>query len=200
MYESGQSGSSDRAAEALLSESVFTFINAYRHVYDYDTSIPGWAYTVGDFSFIEPTALAMVFLKRTGRSHEDRVRRGVDLMRDRALRDGGWNYGEPNVLQSDLYPVIVPTALVLLALADEQDDQTDAGIQWLTEEVSSISSLMSLGWAAIALNVLGRLDEEMRGVVVQRWSELPIERRTSLGTALCLLGLSDRNEHLMAVI
>jgi hypothetical protein len=141
----------------------------------------------------------MIFLKQNGYRGAVRVRQGADLLHDRAIEAGGWNYGEPAVLGGDLFPTDVPTAVALLALADERDDTAAAGLSWLLSRRGQISSLLSLGWVTIALNVLGVLDDDWRADVVDRWHALP-ERRGPRETALCLLGLSDTADHPLGVV
>jgi squalene cyclase len=196
----GQSAASQAAADALLALPVLTFDpHVLRGVYGFDTSIPGWPWTPGDFSFVEPTAMAVVFLKRAGRGQQPRVRRGVDLLLDRALPEGGWNYGEPQVLGGDLYPAAAPTALALLALADEQDEHPAAAVSWLLGEQGQMGALFSLGWASIALSVLGLRDDAWGTNLVARWHDVPEDRRGPLETSLCLLGLADADGHPLSV-
>ncbi len=195
LLQRGEPIAADAAAEALLAMDVFTFPQLLVRLYGYDTTIPGWAWTDGGFSFIEPTALAVTFLKRAGRGDAARVRRAADLLRDRALPGGGWNYGEPEVLDGKLFPAVVPTAMSLVALADEQDAATDAALSWLLDQRGNLSSLLSLGWATIALHLLGALDDDWLARVLAKWLELPQARRGPLETSLCLLGLASPEGH-----
>jgi len=189
----------EAAVSALLAAPAFTAVNQPRSLYGYDTGIPGWPWTHGDYSYVEPTALAVIFLKQAGRGDHPRVRQAADMLRARALAGGGWNYGEPNILQGELFPTVAPTALALLALADEPDDTTGRALDWLQGQKGQISSLFSLGWSAIALNVLGALNDDWRTGVIGRWTELPSARRSALGTSLCLLGLAGPDNHPFAV-
>ncbi len=200
LHQRGITSASQAAADALLTLPVHTFRPFWTGTYGYDTQIQGWPWTPGDFSFVEPTCLAMVFLKKLGHFATPRVREGARLLRDRALAAGGWNYGEPRVLGGDLFPAIGPTALALLALADEPDETTTAGLNWLLDQRGRISSLLSLGWAAIALNVLGWLDSDWQAAVISRWQELAPERRGPMETSLCLLGLVSGGDHPLGVL
>jgi hypothetical protein len=195
----GQSSAANAAAEALLAAPVYTLSTRAPQIYGYDTSIPGWPWTSGDFSLVEPTAMAVLFLKKQGHTQTGRVRQGIELLRNRAVAAGGWNYGEPQVLQGDLYPAVAPTALALLALADEQDAATTAGLDWLLAQRGAITSLFSLGWAAIAANVFGVLDDGWRGDVLAAWQAAPADRRGPLEIALCLLGMSSAHPHPLRV-
>ena len=196
----GQVQPAQAAADALLAMPIFTFnplLNA--GIYGYDTGIPGWPWTYGDFSFVEPTAMAMIALKRLGYGDEPRVREGAATLRTRALVAGGWNYGEPMVLGGTLFPTVAPTALALLALADEQDEMTAAGLNWLEGQRGQISSLFSLGWAAIALNVLGASDEGWKTDVMTLWDGSSPQRRGPLETALALLAVAESGGHPLTV-
>ena len=186
------------AAEYLLNAPVF-LLSSPPAVYGYDTTIPGWPWTPGDFSFVEPTALAVIFLKQQGHFDHPRVREAVAMLRIRALPAGGWNYGEPVVLGSELFPAAAPTALALLALADEPDGGTDAGLDWLAGQQGKLTAFFSLGWAATAMNVYGRLDEPWTSDVVTAWNAAPASRQNAMDLALCLLGLSPRSGHPLAV-
>jgi hypothetical protein len=191
----------ERAADALLGEQVFTLDAALaRGIYGYDTATPGWPWTSGGFSFIEPTALAMIFLKQAGRGAERRVAQGAKMLRGRAIATGGWNYGESQVLGGDLFATAAPSALALAALADEQDAVTAGALTWLRSQQGSMSSLFSLGWSACALNVLGYLDDAWRQGVMNRWCEAPAHRRGPQETALCLLALRGGPSHPLAVL
>ena len=92
------------AGQALLATAVYAFTQHQPGIYGYDTTLTGWPWSVGAFSFVEPTALAVLFLKQAGHGGHDRVQQGVGLLRDRAFKEGGWNYGEPEVLGGRLYP------------------------------------------------------------------------------------------------
>jgi len=196
----GYTAASQATEQAMLDMPIFTFSNILQQgTYGYDTRIPGWPWTLGDFSFTEPTALAMIFLKQAGYFSASRVREGARFLRDRALSGGGWNYGEPKVLGGELYSAVVPTAMALLALADEPDETTAAAESWLIGQVDRISSLMSLGWANAAMNVLGLIDDTRRAAVVNRWLQLPTSRRGPMETSLCLLGVVSADDHPLGV-
>src|SRR5205085_6989968 len=132
-------------------------------------------WTGGDFSFVEPTALAMLFLKRTGHAGEPRLAQAAAMLRARAFAAGGWNYGEPEVLGGMLFPTVAPTALAALALADEADDQTSAALDWLETQRGQISSLYSLAWAALALNLGGRPATAWQQDIAGKWPSTPAQ-------------------------
>lgn len=194
----GKAGISDavHAAEAcLLAAEAFVPPSMPAGLYGFDTSIPGWPWTTGDYSFVEPTAAAVIFLKRQGHSQHPRIRQAVSMLRERAILTGGWNYGEPVVLGSELFPAIVPTAFALLALADEPDAITAAGLNWLAQQRDTITTPFSLGWAGMALNVWGLLDESWAAGLADTWHASPEARRGPMDTALCLLAVAPPESH-----
>jgi hypothetical protein len=93
-------------------------------VNELDTSIPGWPWIDGTFSWVEPTAIAMLALRAARRDPAlatvpaiaSRLRDGERLLVDRATPDGGWNYGNKRVLDYDLEPFPDTSAWALLAL------------------------------------------------------------------------------------
>ena len=195
----GLSESARAAADWLLASTVFVLNPTPTFLYGYDTTLAGWPWTVGDYSFVEPTAAAVIFLKRQGYGSHERVRTAAAMLRSRATAEGGWNYGEPQVLGNDLSPAVVPTAMALVALADEPDDLTAAAWNWLLSRRGTITSLFSLGWAAIALNVWNAMDANWTADLIGRWDAAPPSRRGPLETALCLLGVAPREGHVFAV-
>ncbi len=201
MLHEGQTASSRSAADALLAQAVFTIDPPLpRSVYGYDTTLRGWPYSPGDFSLNEPTCMAMIFLKKAGYRDHARVREAAAMLRDRAIAGGGWNYGEPQVWGNDLFASVANTAMALAALADEQDERTAAGVAWLQARRGTITSLPSLGWAAIAMNVLGLLDDAWRFDVINTWQATTSDRRGPMETALCLLGLAEATNHPLQVM
>lgn len=194
LSEAGRVELAAAAADALLREPVFTFSQAGpQRLYGYDTTLAGWGWNAGTFSFVEPTAWSTIFLKRRGFGEDPRVREAATLLRDRALADGGWNYGEPEVLQGRLYPAEAPTALALLALSDERDAVVEAGAGWLRGRLGEITSLYSLGWSAIALARLDGPSEAWIAQVTSRWEALPIDRCDAVGTALSLIAVQSND-------
>jgi hypothetical protein len=87
----------------------------------HDTQLVGWSWAEQTHSWIEPTAMHVLALKRAGLSEQHRVRQAVALLVDRLLPGGGCNYGNTTVLGQMLRPHVQPTGLALLALAGEHD-------------------------------------------------------------------------------
>ena len=91
-------------------------------VVDLDPSLKAWPWRPGNASWIEPTAHALVALKKarsagTRPRIEARIRMGEKMILDRRCGDGGWNYGNRKVLGTELPSYPETTALALLGLA-----------------------------------------------------------------------------------
>src|SRR5215475_5609885 len=83
--------------------------------YRQDNSLQGWSWLNSTFSWVEPTAWGALALHRAIRagmvsevSARARITEAERVLIDRCCRDGGWNYGNANVLGQDLFPH-VPT-------------------------------------------------------------------------------------------
>ena len=81
----------------------------------------GWPWRPGTSSWIEPTAHALVALKRAGVAAQGRIVMGEQMILERRCEDLGWNYGNRRV-----YGVAVPsypetTALALLGLQGRRE-------------------------------------------------------------------------------
>lgn len=121
-------------------------------VLGHDTSLEGWAWVDGTHSWVEPTAYALLALRAAGFAQHPRVREGVQLLLDRTLPDGGWNYGNTRVLGNTLRPFPLTTGIVLTALAGQRrESRIDASIQYLSDTLTSLRSPMSIGWTLIGL-------------------------------------------------
>ena len=86
-----------------------------------------------------------------------RIRRGVEMLLDRACPAGGWNAGNGVVYGVPLAPHLDATAIALLALGGEQSNGAIAsGLDWLQRRAETCSAPWSLAWAILALDAYGR--------------------------------------------
>ncbi len=124
--------------------------------YRSDPTIPGWPWTPGTTAWVEPTALFILALVRCRVPLLDkRIQSGVDLLLDRRVPSGGWNYGNPFSLSYELEASTMSTALALAALAaaglTERVAAVNAGLRYLEVCLRSDVSTASLCWALLAL-------------------------------------------------
>ena len=90
-----------------------------------DSSLQGWTWHDGSFSWVEPTAWCMLALKKlvgTRRRRGDAHREAETLLRDRMCEGGGWNYGNREVYGQSLPIHVPPTAAGVMALQDRTSD------------------------------------------------------------------------------
>jgi hypothetical protein len=167
----GDAASEAASASAawMVDTAVFTLHDRLPDIFGYDLSLGGWAWTEGDFSFVEPTSFALIGLKQSPQRDHERVAQGEALLRDRFTTGGGWNYGEPNVLERDLPTQVAPTAVALLALQGSADATTDAATAYLVGQLPTLTATMSLGYAANALVVWELADADFPDLLEERW-------------------------------
>lgn len=142
-----------------------------------DNSLQGWAWLADTFSWVEPTAWALIALAQVRRRHADgvdtaRVEEGEQLLLDRVCREGGWNYGNSNMLGTDLRPHVPTTALGLLALQSRREEETvRRSLTWLETHATRERSGMTLSLACLALRAYGRPDGDVRAALE---AQLPV--------------------------
>ncbi len=158
--------------------------------------LKGWPWTSETFSWVEPTAYALLALKKLrpalqGTRVEERVREGELMLYDRVCAGGGWNYGNSRVLGVDLWPFPDMTALALIALQDHQAAEANRlSLEALRNMLTRVESGLTLSWAIICLSLYGQEVSGWRGRLARVYA-----RRRFLGQtksfALALLASED---------
>jgi hypothetical protein len=146
-------GRAERFLLALCGEAEAA---ADRGIFGHDTSLRGWPWTVGSHSWVEPTALALLALRRAGRADHPRVQEGVRLLLDRQIPGGGWNYGNTTVYGSELAPQVAATGVALAALAGLSPAPPLAkSLAQLAGALSPVRTPLSLAWGLLGLAAWG---------------------------------------------
>jgi hypothetical protein len=135
--------------------------------YRQDNSLQGWAWLDATFSWVEPTAWGVLALHKAihaGLLPEAPARARIEeaerLLIDRCCRDGGWNFGNANVMGQDLFPHVPTTAIALLALQGRPDEPAVArSLAFLESHWSEEPSRLALGLSLICLRTYGRAVE-----------------------------------------
>ena len=173
----------------------------------HNTQLVAWSWADKTHSWIEPTALHVLALKRNGLGTHARVREAVALLLDRLLPSGGCNYGNTVVLGQTLRPHLQPTGLAMLALAGEAhkpkaqarvstDEQTgvdprlrfglvERSLAYLRHCLVPPLTATSLAWALLGLRAHG--------------IELPTENEL-LSAAYARVQSHDRSPHKLALL
>ena len=126
----------------------------------HDRKFAGWPWLPGTTSWIEPTAHALVALKKAApQVRSEELRRRIVLAEGMILRrrcaDGGWNYGSRAALGVDLPSYPETTALALLgfqACAEADLTQDLARARRLLDETKS---RMGRAWLSVSLRNFG---------------------------------------------
>jgi uncharacterized protein (DUF362 family) len=166
---------------------------------DIDLKLAGWPWAEQNFSWVEPTAWAVLVLRRLGQGDHPRVEEGTRLLIDRAHDAGGANYGNRLILGRMTEPIPGPTALTLIALQHRPGEpRVQAAVRYMVGQLTDASDLEHLGWGKIALDlyrdrpevaeVLPRVDERIRQAVEER-KTTPWLQPSPLRQALVILAL-----------
>ncbi len=114
--------------------------------FGHDTTVQAWPWVEQTQSWVEPTAMHLLALKRSGLATHARCREAVAMLLDRMLPEGGWNYGNTVVLGATLKPHVEPTGLALAALAGEPTaaDHVRRSLRYLEPSLNDRTTPMSL--------------------------------------------------------
>jgi hypothetical protein len=161
----------------------------------HDTSLVGWPWVDGTHSWLEPTALSVIALRKTGHADHPRTQEAIRLLYDRLLPTGGANYGNTTVLQQMLRPHVQPSGLTLLALAniDALEDKLLATCAYLRQAVGATTTTASLTYALMGLSAF-----DQHPYAADDWLTLAAERtlvsdNSAYKLALLLLAANMNN-------
>jgi len=149
-----------RAIQFLLDTSGKHFRKKSESPVGHDTAIKGWPWTAETHSWVEPTALSLMALQVSGHGQHKRAREATDLLLNRQLPSGGWNYGNTTVFGKELRPMPEYTGVALQALAGRVGRPIIAkSLDYLKNQFKILSTPFALGWAVLALKAWGENDE-----------------------------------------
>lgn len=175
-----------RAIRFLLGTTGVHWPKEETSVIAHDPSIRGWPWIGITHSWVEPTALCIQSLQVTGYKNHERIREGIDMLLDRQLPHGGWNYGNTRVFGRELRPMPSSTGIVLASLSGSVPIEVITNsIDYLKKRIQSVRSPLSLSWGLLGLGAWGERPPE-----AQRWLEecwLLQERHGSYDTSLISL-------------
>ncbi len=131
-----------------------------------DTSLKGWPWTDNAYSWVEPTALAMIALKLAGYGDQARVQEGTRLLLDRQLPNGGWNFGNTIVFGHELSPMPMTTGIALDALKDETPYEPIQGsLSYLKSRIASLDTPLSLGWSLLGIGAWQARPQQAKALI-----------------------------------
>jgi hypothetical protein len=122
----------------------------------HDTSIKGWPWVGETHSFLDPTAMALLALDIAGQSGHPKFRDGINMLINRQLPHGGWNYGNTLVYGKELHPFVDTTGIALAALAGHvAKEKIICSLRYLQAQAEKCRTPLSLGWALFGLGAWG---------------------------------------------
>jgi uncharacterized protein (DUF362 family) len=173
-------------------------------LHDIDLMLTGWPWGERNFSWVEPTTWACLALRRLGHGGHPRAQEGERLLLDRAMDDGGINYGNRRVLGKLTEPIPGPTALMLIALQGQDHPRIVPAVHYLVDQLRT-ADLEHLCWGKLALDLyrhvpgvaeaLSPLDEAILAGAHQR-ADTPWLRPNCLRQALVILALGTGKRNL----
>jgi hypothetical protein len=163
--------------------------------YRLNPDVQGWTWTPGTFSWVEPTAYALLALKQLraflpAAEVAERLYQGERLLYDRMCVGGGWNYGNAQVLGEDVPPYPEITALALIALQNHQAREANqVSLTALRKMLSQVNSGLTLSWASLCFALYGHDVLSWQTRLVQGYERTEFLGDTrSLALALLALG------------
>jgi hypothetical protein len=193
----------ERAVHWLLGQKgiPFPILAPSELIVGHDTTIIGWPWVADTHSWLEPTALTILALRRDGRADHPRVRDGLRLIRDRAIAAGGWNCGNNIVLGRDLRPQPAPTGLALLALArvDSRTENVERAIRYLQGTLPGTRAIQSLCWGVLGLRAWGCCPEAADSWLAEACEQALRRHDSAPRLAHFLLAAGDRSLELLGM-
>jgi hypothetical protein len=121
-----------------------------------DTALRAWSWIGETYSWVEPTALALLALEITGNGEHERAREARRMLMDRQMESGGWNYGNTAVFGRQLWPMPESTGLALSALEGRTERKSvENSISYLKGEMSRLRTPLSFAWGRLGLSAWG---------------------------------------------
>jgi hypothetical protein len=150
-----------------------------------DVSHQGWPWRDGNASWVEPTVQALIALKKFPKNYrsaeiERRVNEGEALIVSRRCSDGGWNCGNPNVLDYDLPSYPETTALALLGLQGRRKEELAEPLALAARFRAQTRSSLARAWLVIALRCHG-IDEQRAGAEASTSNDVMLTALEALG-------------------
>jgi len=156
-----------------------------------DGTLIGWPWISDTFSWVQPTSYAIFALKLAGLREHERVKEAEALLFDRMCRGGGWNFGNPIILDRQIDPSLSETAIALFALQDvpEATGEIDQGLSLLENELPNYPTALALSLGILCLQLYERSIERYVDMRLARQEADGSWRQMAWWTALGALAL-----------
>jgi len=176
--------------------SLLVRLSLVKKMTELDPYLSGWPWTVGAFSWVEPTSYSLMVLKKLKRSLpgtncEERIRQGEMLIYDRMCENGGWNYGNSRVLGEALWPYPDVTAVALIALQDRATNEANqTSLRALDALMREAASGTALSWGILCLTLYNQDVREWKKILVKDFEKTRFLGETK-AVALALLAFGN---------
>lgn len=156
-----------------------------------DGSLIGWPWISDTFSWVQPTSFAIFALKLVGLKGHERVKEAEALLFDRICPDGGWNFGNPIMLNRPVDPSLSETAIAIFALQDVPKAVTaiEEGLELLEKELPNYPSALALSLGILCLRIFDRPIDRYVDLLLARQESDGSWRQMAWWTALSVLAL-----------
>ena len=182
------------AIDYLLGFTGRHFPTPDHSIIGHDASILGWPWIANTHSWVVPTALALLAIQEVGLSRHPRALTGQQMLINRQLTNGGWNYGSTTVFNAELPPLPECTGIALQALAGHIPIRAiERSLDYVLHELPHLRTPISLGWAILGLEAWGLKPKNTEGLVrgclqrQERYGPYPLP---SLALLLCAVKAS----------
>ena len=154
---------------------------ARNDLYGHNTMLVAWPWVEGTHSWLEPTAFHTLALTSAGYAGHKRALGAVELILDRQIPTGGWNYGNTYVLGQKLLPHVQPTGLGLTALAFQNDkieqprnlkSKVTPSLAYLKNMLPKERATASLCFGLIGLTAFGERPREAKKWLHDCWGRI----------------------------
>jgi len=193
----------ERAVQWLATHQGNTDLHSTGGPFSHNSTIPGWPWVLGTQSWLEPTALAVLALSGSDAADHPRARQGRELIRDRAIRTGGWNYGNSQVFGADLRAQPVPTGMALCALMTGDDRDlpcAERGCDFLERTIPRTRAPQSLAWGILGLSACGRRPADSDRWASESLAKVAGRADSAASVAALLLAVAPRGLSRIGVV
>jgi hypothetical protein len=114
-----------------------------------------WGWAPHTYGWVDPTARVVLALRRLRPAATSAITDGLVVLTDRECTGGGWNYGNPSVLDQSLVPFVHPSAMTMIALHGRTEPIAARGRAWLDRHWSDELGGLSLACTLVARRLLG---------------------------------------------
>ncbi|MHC4179439.1 MAG: hypothetical protein ACYSWU_18155 [Planctomycetota bacterium] len=170
-------------------------------VVSHDTSIAGWPWVENTHSWLEPTAMAVLAMRRQRHEAHPRVGEGIRLIRDRSAPGGAWNFGNPRIFGTTVPPQPAPTGMALLALAaaDVETGLIEGACRYLRNGLRRVRTPRSLAWGLMGLDAWQERPPEGDAWLAESFAEVAGRGSSPAELAQLMLAASGRTLGLLGV-